>query len=69
MKGYLFSEGYLFTGFYGNFFFALSAKVLRAMCPLWQSSGSDIVTHTHMKNRTKRWEKWKKRMSVSHLNE
>ena len=37
-----------------NFFFALSAQVLRAMCPLWQSSGSDIVTHTHMKNRRKR---------------
>ena len=53
-----------------NFFFALSAQVLRAMCPLWQSSGSDIVTHTHMKNRRKRQEKkWKKRMSVSHLNE
>ena len=43
-----------------NFFFALSAQVLRAMCPLWQSSGSDIVTPTHMKNRRKRREKMKK---------
>ena len=30
------------------------------MCPLWQSSGSDIVTHTHMKNRRKRREKMEK---------
>ena len=44
-----------------NFFFALSAQVLRAMCPLWQASGSDIVTHTHMKNRRKRREKNGKR--------
>ena len=32
----------------------MSTSVACAMCPLWQSSGSDIVTHTHMKNRRKR---------------
>ena len=56
------------------FFFALSAQVqvLRAMktnslAIIWQWHCD--VTHTHMKNRRKRREKWKKRMSVSHLSE